>query len=331
MCGAEATGARWARLVLAALLSVLVLAGTAQGQFSGPALGASSPVNQPLTPTTDPAILYPAAREFHIGPGDVLNVRLYGTSEYTQTERVAFDGTVQLPLLGILRVQGLTPHQIADMIATKLKDAGMYRDPQVTVLVTESPNQIVTVIGELHAVVPLPSEKRLYDVLSTAGGLPPTASHTIVINRPGVDQPIVVDLGNDPAHSARADVPIFAGDTIVVSRVGVVYLIGAFKNQGAIPIQQNSPLTLMQVAALGGGPGFEGKSGDLRIIRTIGVDRKVVHVDIKKIMNGQQPDPVLQADDIVFLPTDSMKAAIKSGGLSTLLGLASILVVAARP
>ncbi len=182
----------------------------------------------------------------------------------------------------------------------------------------------------MHGVVPVVGQKRLFDVLSAAGGLPATASHIITINRPGVAQPIVVDLGTDPARSAQANVPVFPRDTIVVSRVGVVYLLGAFKNQGAIPLQQNSPLTLMQAAALGGGPGFEGKLTDLRIIRTMGLDRKVVQVDIKKVMNGKAPDPVLQADDIVFLPTNPMKAAIKSGGLGTLIGIASILVVAFR-
>ena len=116
----------------------------------------------------------------------------------------------------------------------------------------------------------------------------------------------------------------------MVSRVASVYLLGAFKTQGAIPLQQNSPLTLMQVAALGGGAGFEGKYNDLRMIRTVGLDRKVVQVDIKKVINGKAPDPVLQADDIVFLPTDAMKAAIKSGGISTLMGIASILILAVR-
>jgi polysaccharide export outer membrane protein len=91
-------------------------------------------------------------------------------------------------------------------------------------------------------------------------------------------------------------------------------------------MQQNAPLTLMQVAALGGGVGFEGKYTDLRIVRTTGVTRSVVKVDIKKVMDGKLPDPVLQADDIVFLPTDKMKAAIKVGGLSTLIGVASVLL-----
>jgi polysaccharide export outer membrane protein len=117
---------------------------------------------------------------------------------------------------------------------------------------------------------------------------------------------------------------------VIVSRVGAVYLLGAFRVQGPIPLQQNSPLTLMQVAAIGGGPGFEGKYEDLRIVRTIGMERKVVQVNISKVIDGKEPDPVLQADDIIFLPTSPMKAAIKSGGLSTLLGIASLLVLAVR-
>jgi polysaccharide export outer membrane protein len=166
-------------------------------------------------------------------------------------------------------------------------------------------------------------------VVVGGGGLPPTASHIITINRIGVAQPITVDLGTDPAKSALANIPIFPRDTIVVPRVGVVYLLGAFKTQGAIPLQQNSPMTLMKVAALTGGAGFEGKQGDLRIIRSVGMTRQVVRVDMKKVVNGQAPDPVLQAEDIIFLPSSSMKAAIKNGGIGTLLGIVSVLLIAA--
>jgi polysaccharide export outer membrane protein len=162
------------------------------------------------------------------------------------------------------------------------------------------------------------------------GGLPTTASHIITINRPGVAQPIVVDLGTDPMKSAEANIPIFPRDTIVVPRVGVIYLLGAFKNQGAIPLTQNSPMTLMKVAALTGGSGFEGKQGDLRIIRSIGTTREVIRVDLNKVVKGQAPDPVLQAEDIVFLPSSSMKAAIKNGGIATLLGIVSVLLFAVQ-
>lgn len=300
----------------------------ANAQFSGPAIGIGEPVNPPVTPTTDPAILFPANRDIILRQGDLLTVQLFGTTDYAPVVRVSLDGTVQLPLIGSLHVEGLTLHQTENLIAERLTAAGMYRNPQVTIQLTEAPNQSVTLTGEMHNLIPIEGEKRLFDVLSTAGGLPPTASHTVTIDRPGVAQPIVVNLGSDPAKSALANVPVFPRDTIIISRVGVIYLLGAFKNQGAIPIQQNSPLTLMQVASLGGGIGYQGRLQDLRIIRTNGLNRTVVHVDIKKVLDGKAPDPVLQADDIVLLPTSAMKAAIKSGGISTLVGIGSLLIFA---
>jgi polysaccharide biosynthesis/export protein len=336
-------------LSCAMVLAVALSDRAAMAQFSGPALGASTQINPPVTITTDPAILYPGHRDVYLGHEDLLSVRLYGSNDYIPTARVGLDGTIQLPLIGSVEVEGLTIHQAQDLVAQKLVSAGMYRDPQVSIQITESPNLIATVVGELHGVVPIIGERRLYDVLaavggggggglSTAattvvvggGGLPTTASHIITINRPGVAQPITVDLGTDPATSAMADIPIFPRDTIIVPRVGVVYVLGAFKIQGAIPLQQNSPITLMKVAALAGGPGFEGRYNDLRIIRSVGLNRQVVRVDIKKVINGQAPDPVLEAEDIVFLPSDPMKAAIKSGGISTLLGVASILLIAVK-
>jgi polysaccharide export outer membrane protein len=282
-------------------------------------------------PTTDPAILYPTERDIRLSQGDLLLVHLYGAPDYAPPVRVSLDGKIHLPLVGDVVVEGLTIHQTESLITQRLVSAGMYRDPQITVQLTEAPNQYVTVSGELHAVVPVMGERRLFDVLSTAGGLPATASHIITISRQGLAEPIVIDLGTDPAQSAHANVPVFAGDTVIVAKMGVVYLLGAFRTQGPFPLKQNSPLTLMQLAAEGGGPGFEGKYDDLQIIRTIGMDRKVVHVDIKKVFDGTVPDPPLQADDIVFLPTSEMKAAIKSGGISTLMGIASILILAVRP
>lgn len=318
-----------ARLLALSLVMVsLFTATTAHAQFSGPAVSASTPVNRPVTVTTDPALLYPKNREIRLGSGDVLQVRVYGAADYVPQAVVSIDGSIQLPLIGTVHVEGLSIQETEQKIAELLVRAGMYREPQVSVQLIESPNQIATLTGEMHSVVPLHGQKRLFDVISAGGGFPLTASHVVTIHRPGVDQPIVIDLGTDPSSSERANVPIFAGDTIITSRTGVVYVLGAFKVQGAIPLQNNSPLTLMQVAALSGGPGFEGKSSDLRLIRTVGLERKIVRVDIKRVMNGKDPDPVLQVDDIIFLPTDSMKAAIKSGGLGTALGIASILVFA---
>ena len=317
----------WCFLIICLTLSLG--SSSARAQFNGPAVTSTAPVNLPIELTTDPAILYPPQHEIRLGDGDNILVHIYG-SDYTAQVVVSLDGSVNLPLAGVIHVDGLTIHEAEVTITAALVRAGMYRNPQVSVQLTDSPNQVATLTGEIRAIVPLRGEKRLLDVISAGGGFPNTASHVVTIHRVGQDRPIVVDLGTNPATSKQANIPIFAGDTIVTSRTGVVYILGAFKTQGSIPLMQNSPLTLMQAAALSGGPGFEGKYADLRLIRTIGVERKVVRVDIRRVMQGKDPDPVLQVDDIVFLPSSIMKSAIKSGGLSTLLGFASILVIAVR-
>jgi polysaccharide export outer membrane protein len=163
-------------------------------------------------------------------------------------------------------------------------------------------------------------------VLLVAGGLPATASHTVKIVRPGVAEPIVVELGTDLAASTTANFPVQPHDIIQISRASVVYVLGAFPRQGAVPLDQSTPLTLLQLAALSGGINFEGRYADLRLIRTVGNERKVVKVDIKKVRDGHAPDPVLQANDIVFLPTDEMKATIKSLGTGGVIGLATLLI-----
>ena len=329
---------RSARFVSAQLRSfgivlLLLFPISAFAQFSGPGVGLDSQLNLPLTPTTDPAILYPGPRDLTIDRGDIIAVHIYtaGTDNYTPTVPVSVDGTIRLPLIGLVQVADLTIHQAESLIASKLVADGMYVNPQVTVQLTESPNAVATVTGESHGLVPIIGNKRLLDVLSASGGLPPTASHIVTINRPGVDQPIIVDLGTDPAHSARADVPVFAHDTIVISRIGVVYMLGEFKNSVSIPLQKNSPLTLMQAVSLSGGTIHEGKFNDLRIIRTTGNSRSVIRVDLKKIMFGKAPDPVLQADDVVFLPTDPIKVATTLGGIGTVIGIVSILVYTFHP
>lgn len=315
----------WMCVSVAALC--LTMVSGAHAQFSGPAPKPSTTLNVPLIPTTDPAILYPGPRDLHLDVGDLIQVHIFGTTDYNPTVRVSLDGSVQIPLGGVLSVAGLTLHQAADAIAERLESAGMYRDPQVTLQLIESPNQVITVTGEAHGVISTSGgQKRLFEVIAGAGGLPATASHTVTIERPGLDQPIIIDLGSDPAHSAQANVPVFPHDTIVVSKVGVVYLLGAFRTQGTIPLQQNTPLTLMQATAIGNGNLFEGKTDDLRIVRTVGLERKVVRVNISKVLKGAEPDPVLQPDDIVFLPSSALKAALKNGGLGTLLGVVSLLI-----
>jgi polysaccharide export outer membrane protein len=314
------------KLHLSSVAFVLLLAAaSATAQFNGPPT-TSADLNRPATLTTDRSILFPPAHDQHLLPGDVLTVRVFGQTDYLPVVRVANDGNVQLPLIGTVAVGGLSLSQAELLIAKRLEDAGIYVSPQVTIQETEGPNSVVTVIGEAHGSIPVSGSRRLFDVLSAAGGLPPTASHLITIHRPGVDQPIAVDLGSDPAHSDLANIPLFPGDTVVVARIGVVFLLGEFRTPGSIPLTPYAPLTLTQAASLSGGINFAGKLSDLHLIRTIGDRRTVVTLDVDKIFRGKAPDPILQPNDILYMPSSVIKVAIQQGGIGAVLGAASLAI-----
>jgi polysaccharide export outer membrane protein len=82
----------------------------------------------------------------------------------------------------------------------------------------------------------------------------------------------------------------------------------------------------MQATALSGGPTFEGKYNDLRIIRSDGNHRTMVKIDIHKVLYGKAPDPILEPNDIVFLPNSALKASISNGSVGTILGIAGLLI-----
>jgi polysaccharide export outer membrane protein len=309
-------------------------AGWARGQAatgSGTSAQGATPSDasgQAATPGAMPvagaSMLYPG-EDFKLGPGDLIAVRIFLQPDYQATVRVDAEGSVLLPFVGSVNVKDLTVRAAQLLIADRLRVGQFYTNPEVTIQVLDTVNGTAIVTGEIHGVVPVATERSLREVLLIAGGLPANASHTVKIVRPGLADPIIVNLGTDLASSTAANVAVRPHDIIQITRASVVYVLGAFPRQGQVPLDQSSPLTLLQLVALSGGVGFEGQYGDLRLIRTVGTDRKLVEVDIKKVRDGKAPDPVLQANDIVFLPTNAMKAMLKSLGTGGVIGLVSVL------
>jgi polysaccharide export outer membrane protein len=320
-------------LILIACLS-MIGALPLQGQQATSSTSSSADTSSAAAPATPnpmagQAMLYPGD-DFQLGPGDLIAVRVFLQPDYLATVRIDADGNVKLPFIGSVNLKGQTVREAQALIAGRLQSEGFYKNPEVILQVMDTVNGSVMVTGEVHATIPVSTERSLKDVLLTAGGLPPSASHTVKIVRVGLPDPIVVELGTDLATSKTANIAVRPHDIIQVTRASVVYVLGAFAHQGAVPLDQASPLTLLQLAALSGGVGFEAKYNDLRLIRTTQGDdglitRKVVEVDIQKVRDGKANDPVLQANDIVFLPTTPMKAILKNLGTGGVVGIVSLL------
>lgn len=122
-----------------------------------------------------------------LGAGDVFEVRVYGGDDFPTAYRVARDGTIDFPLIGRLEVAGLEPTGVADLIATRLREAEFFVDPQVSVMVTENNSKRVMVMGAVvsSGTFPMRSGLSAVEAISLAGGFTPLASRnsTVVTRR----------------------------------------------------------------------------------------------------------------------------------------------------
>ena len=214
------------KLVLALLAYCFagVMTSTASAQ-TGAAAGAAATTNSmpnaaqtenSASPLANQSMLYPG-EDFKLAPGDLITVEVFLQPEYHMTVRVGLDGSVQLPFIGSVHVEGLTVRAAQTLIADRLRVGEFYANPEVTIQVLDTVNSTVIVTGEVRATVPVSSQRSLREVLLVAGGLPATASHTVKIVRPGVADPIVVELGTDLASSTSANFPVQPHDIIQIS------------------------------------------------------------------------------------------------------------------
>ena len=256
-------------------------------------------------------------------PGDLIGVSVYGVPDYKQNVRIAGDGNAYLPLVGRVHLADMTVEQAQQTVAQKLVTGQMILNPDVLISIQESVVDVIGVMGEVNLpkAIPAFAPMSLLDALSASGGLKPDASHSISILRKGVDQPLLVDLSSNPANAINQNIPLYPGDRVIVPRTGVIYVVGAVQHSGAYPISPDTPMTLTQAVTLAGNTGFQAAPTDTRIIRTTGATRREIRINLSKVMDGKAADPILQSDDIVMVPTNMIKAAIKGGGVGIAIGL----------
>jgi polysaccharide export outer membrane protein len=305
------------------------------------------PLGSMLPAGNSPDLPYPAAAlpgpdsDVTISPDDVLDIYVLDVPELSRQYRVSPSGTVLLPLLDQpLAAAGTKVTTFAELVAQELRSRGLISNPHITVAIASSRLKAVAVTGAVKnpQIYPVFGRTTLLDILSQVQGLADDASSVAVISRgeaglhatnsaqpvETVDLKKLLETGN-PAYN----VDIYPGDRVTVPRAGIVYVAGAVVKPGGFPIRSTGEgMTVLQAIALAEDTkptAVRSKAAIIRVDPGSPGGRKQLPLDLKQILAGKTPDPVLQANDILFVPDSPGAKAFRRGieaALQTVTGLA---------
>ena len=164
--------------------------------------------------------LPPPVQHTTLGPGDVFRLQIVGEKDLPEEYQVASDGTVDLPYVERVEVEGLEPQQVARLLRSKLIDGKILTDPSVVVSVKEYNSKRVTVLGQVQkpGSFPLTPGLTLIQAVSLAGGFNSIANTDAVnLTRTSKTGSTSVVLSVGAINDGRSpDIPLQAGDRIFV-------------------------------------------------------------------------------------------------------------------
>jgi polysaccharide export outer membrane protein len=286
----------------------------------------TAPATKTFTPTPVSA---PAADRYRIGPGDVLEVRLYKLPDLSRESiRVEEAGTIRMPLINEeIQAACRTENELAKDIASRYLP--LMRNPQVDVFIKEYNSRPVAVIGAVNTPgrFQLQRRIRLLDLLSYAGGpaeraggniqvvhgAPLAACETRMSGKPTDAMGIgVFKLRDTLAGNPRSNPYIRPGDVITVLEFEQIYVVGNVIKPSGFPLKER--ITLSQAIAMAGGTLPDSQNDRIRITRqnpSNNIQQELI-VDLKAITKRQAPDVVLQPNDIVEVPTANGKRFLRN-------------------
>jgi polysaccharide export outer membrane protein len=246
-----------------------------------------------------------------IASGDFLDIGEYHTPEFHSTVRVSAGGTVMLPMIGEININGMDEQAAAHAIEAALLAKGMLLHPLVSVLVTSYVGQDVSVLGEVThpGVYPYTYHHRLLDLISAASGLSSNAGRLVNIfhaGDPKTPHPVVLDpSGTDTASDHNPE--LIPGDTVQVSRAGLVYVVGDVIRPGGFAVDPAQGLTIVQALSLAWGPSLNAAVGHALLIREQKGGRTMIALNLRRMLHGQDPDQPIQDRDILYVPDSFAK------------------------
>jgi polysaccharide biosynthesis/export protein len=273
---------------------------------ASPVEGAQGGISEPGNPENAGTA---AGADYIIGAEDQIEVNVFELPELKTTTRVQGDGTISLPLLGVVKVAGLTSPGLEARLRDLL-EARFLLNPEVAVEVKEHRSSQVSVIGAVAkpGTYQMIGPRTVMQMISEAGGLSKEYGPDIVILRKAASgtERLEVDLDELITRgNPEVNIAVLAGDIINVpiDRPVYVYVDGAVKNPGQIEGKLSRPVTVLQAVARAGGLTERANLRGAHVLRkNADGTQKQIAVDLKDIRKGKADDLVLEEGDVVVIP-----------------------------
>lgn len=230
-----------------------------------------------------------------LGAGDSVAILVYGQPDMSATVYVSDDGSIPVPLAGPVQIAGLSPASAAGRIELALKRGNFLVDPHVTLTVTQSRSQRVSVLGQVGTPgrYAIESNTSIIDLLAQAGGVTETGSETVYLLRADpqgreVRYPINIKELTD-GMKALPTQGLRGGDSIFVPRAEQFYIYGEVNQPGKFRIE--SGMTVIQAIARAGGISIRGSQRRVEIKRHA--------ADGNYVTSKAKPNDPVQADDVI--------------------------------
>ena len=290
---------------------------------------AAATANQTLSPQS-PRLL--ANSNLKLGIGDLIEISVFGVPDLSTKARISGSGDVYLPLIDYVHLASLTTDEAQELIQKRLEDGGFVRGPHVSIFVSESSSQAITMLGEVNrpGAYPAVGERRLFDLISAAGGLTDKAGRNVTIEHRGdPGQKVELQLSSNLNEDTQDNVDILPGDTIIVSRAGIIYVVGDVKNPSGFRMEDNT-VTVLKALALAGGNTRTSSLSKTKILRQTSGGIQEIPVDLKKILYAKAPDVPLAKGDVLFIPGSAAKT-VAYRTAEAIVSVSSTLAVVAVP
>jgi polysaccharide export outer membrane protein len=140
------------------------------------------------------------------------------------------------------------------------------------------------------------------------------------------DRHITIERHGDPNHkfdyyysnvagTALDDDPmVYPGDTVIVPKVAVVYVLGDVLKPGGYPVNtNNSQITVLEAISLAGSANHTAAIGKSKLVRRTSTGVEEIDLPVNAIQKGQKPDIALMPDDVVYVPFSFLRNVAVNG------------------